>query len=245
MLWEYKPKVQEKFKNYHYSSLNDKEFTFSQVYYPVERKASLITEKESNVIELSEKPNEKLSFIDVLFQRKSYGYSLENNVAVTKELISKFCHVAFFGTEIGRRSYPSGGSQYNVNPYFIFNESQVANDLCLCGNVCALDFEKNNLLCYQKKNWKSEVAKCFIQENLFKDTKFAIVLGVNLDDISEKYTDISYKLVQLEAGHIGQNIQLAASLYGLKTVPLQGYYDVELGNLIGKKQTILYAFLVG
>lgn len=245
MLWGYKLDIQEKFKDYHYSSLNDKCHTYSQVYYPVTKEANLISEKNSQVIELDDQPEETDSFIEIMSRRRSYADSLENDVVISKKLISKFCHTAFFGFEKERRMYPSGGSEYSVNSYFIFNDEQVANELSIHGNICTLDFDNNNLLSYKNESWKDKVCDCFIQKDLYGNSKLAIVLGVDLDNISKKYTDISYKLVQLEAGHIGQNIQLAAALYGLKTVPLQGYYDIDLGRLIGNNQTILYAFLVG
>jgi len=46
----------------------------------------------------------------------------------------------------------------------------------------------------------------------------------------KKYRDFGYPIVLLEAGHLGQNIQLVATSLGLKSCPLAGFITEDLSK---------------
>jgi SagB-type dehydrogenase family enzyme len=48
-----------------------------------------------------------------------------------------------------------------------------------------------------------------------------------------KYGARAYRFTLLEAGHVGQNLSLAAAALGLATVPLGGFYDRGVDSLLG------------
>jgi SagB-type dehydrogenase family enzyme len=48
-----------------------------------------------------------------------------------------------------------------------------------------------------------------------------------------KYQDRGYRFVLLEAGHLGQNINLTATALGLSCVTIGGFYDREVDRLLG------------
>src|SRR6266511_2685586 len=48
-----------------------------------------------------------------------------------------------------------------------------------------------------------------------------------------KYGDRGYRYLLLEAGHVAQNVVLAASGLGLGAVNLGGFFDDELSDLLG------------
>jgi SagB-type dehydrogenase family enzyme len=48
-----------------------------------------------------------------------------------------------------------------------------------------------------------------------------------------KYGARAYRFTLLEAGHVGQNLSLAAAALGLATVPLGGFYDRRVDALLG------------
>ncbi len=63
-----------------------------------------------------------------------------------------------------------------------------------------------------------------------------------------KYGARGYRFVLLEAGHVVQNMVLAAALVGLATLPLGGFYDRRLDELVGADgldEASLYGVLVG
>jgi SagB-type dehydrogenase family enzyme len=63
-----------------------------------------------------------------------------------------------------------------------------------------------------------------------------------------KYGLRSYRFVLLEAGHVGQNVLLAAAALGLGAVPLGGFYDRptdEFLDLDGVNESALYTIALG
>jgi SagB-type dehydrogenase family enzyme len=63
-----------------------------------------------------------------------------------------------------------------------------------------------------------------------------------------KYGVRGYRFALLEAGHVGQNVLLAATALGLGAVPLGGYYDRltdQFLGLDGVNESTLYTIAVG
>ena len=63
-----------------------------------------------------------------------------------------------------------------------------------------------------------------------------------------KYGDRGMRYILLDAGHICQNLLLAAEAVGCGGCPIGAFYDNELNNLLqigGEEESILYAASVG
>jgi SagB-type dehydrogenase family enzyme len=63
-----------------------------------------------------------------------------------------------------------------------------------------------------------------------------------------KYGQRAYRFALIEAGHVGQNILLAATALGLAAVPLGGYYDRRADGFLGLdgvNESTLYTVAVG
>ena len=63
-----------------------------------------------------------------------------------------------------------------------------------------------------------------------------------------KYGVRGYRFALLEAGHVGQNVLLAATAFGLGAVPLGGYYDRltdDFLGLDGVNESTLYTIALG
>ena len=242
-LWDFKVDVSKLYKAYHYASINDELFTTAQIYKLPEKKPGDAKEKNlSN--KLIYNPDTENDFEKIMYSRHSWPKAFPNNNIADFEFISKFIEIAFLGGYKCNRNYPSGGAQYLVNTYFLFNENRVENDFISKGNVCKIDFESNCLEYVNDLPW-NEIEKSFIQKECVSTAQFAIVLAVNLDESNGKYLDIAYKLIQQEAGHIGQNIQLVSQYMKLESLPLGGFYDIGINNIIKNSQTALYCFLIG
>ncbi|MFE3575260.1 SagB/ThcOx family dehydrogenase [Lysinibacillus sp. NPDC059133] len=243
-MWNFKGErnIEKKFIDYHMMSINEPEFTNTQVY--AHRPRELQGNGNYPLIDLDYTVDHENLFERILGTRYSAREPFKAKVKVDRKLMAQFAQLAMIGGDKENRTYPSGGAQYYVNIYFLFNEQLVDIDLIEQGNIMQLNSDTQKLLVKQDQPW-NEISKVFIQKYLANTAQFAIVLSCDMSDISGKYTDISYKLVQQEAGHIGQNIQLVANYLGLESVPLGGFYDIELSRLLRDNQTSLYAFLLG
>jgi len=63
-----------------------------------------------------------------------------------------------------------------------------------------------------------------------------------------KYGLRGYRFALLEAGHVAQNVLLAAAALGLAALPWGGYYDARLDELVdadGVDESVVYAIVVG
>ncbi|MCK6258795.1 nitroreductase family protein [Fictibacillus sp. KIGAM418] len=242
--WNFSPNIEETFLDYHMSSINEPEFSFSQIYRHQNRKP--MTNDNYPLIKLEYSLDMDNSFEKTLYERKTCVSHFKNNQKINKQLISKFCNLAFIGGDGKRRkrNYPSGGSEYNIRIHILLNEKNVDSEMIVFGNIGEVNCDTGNLMIKKYEPWE-KINTAFIQKYLADTAQFSIVLTVDLNSISKKYHDISYKLVQQEAGHIGQNIQLVSQYMGIQSVPLGSFYDTALNNTINEKQTVLYAFLLG
>ncbi|MEA0555171.1 SagB/ThcOx family dehydrogenase [Lysinibacillus irui] len=243
-MWNFKGErnIEKKFMDYHMMSINEPEFTNTQVY--AHRPREIQGNGNYPLIDLDYTVDQENLFERILATRYSAREPFKAKVKVDRKLMAQFAQLAMIGGDRESRTYPSGGAQYYVNIYFLFNEQLVDIDLIEQGNIMRLNSDTHKLLVKQYQPW-NEISNVFIQKYLANTAQFAIALSCDMSEISGKYTDISYKLVQQEAGHIGQNIQLVANYLGLESVPLGGFYDIELSRLLRDNQTSLYAFLLG
>lgn len=63
-----------------------------------------------------------------------------------------------------------------------------------------------------------------------------------------KYGDRAYRYAHLEAGHVGQNLVLAATALGLGSCPIVSFYDDAIHDILdvdGVSEIILYSFFIG
>lgn len=66
-----------------------------------------------------------------------------------------------------------------------------------------------------------------------KKLSFAIVLDMNLKHSFKKYKYYSRQLAMIEAGHIGQNLQLVSTAMGKKSLPNGGILSDVTKEAIG------------
>ncbi|MEX2803666.1 SagB/ThcOx family dehydrogenase [Streptococcus sp. H31] len=240
-MWKYSINHEKIFKRYHYDSINDIEFTNSQIYYSYQQKEMESTGKEIGLFSI---PKDKALW-DIISNRRSYSDSIKTSSIFNLSLLSEFLYLSFLGnSERSHRAYPSGGGLYLLNIYIVLNNNRVSKELITDGNYYKVNFYNNSIELIGNISWE-ELRDSYIQKELFEESQMAIVMAVDLDKISYKYNDISYKLIYLEAGHAGQNVQLGSVVLGLKSLPLQGFYDVELSRVLGNKEEIIYSLLVG
>lgn len=148
---------------------------------------------------------------------------------------------------VKKKAYASAGAEYAVKPYMIlkgFNHDLLDNKILEYNNedeafrvIDEADNRRLNSICSMTK---------FTEQNLI-NAKCVIFFVTDLSVLLSKYGRISYRLALIEAGHMCQNMQLVASALGLCSVPLGGYYDNYIKDLLKLKnnQYCLYVLAVG
>ncbi|QFU77359.1 SagB/ThcOx family dehydrogenase [Halioglobus maricola] len=89
----------------------------------------------------------------------------------------------------------------------------------------------------------------FAQQDWTEGAAFAILLVANFERSSWKYPHPNaYRVVLMEAGHIAQNMLLAATELGLDAAPTGAVSDTAARNLLGLnrvRQSLVYSVFVG
>ena len=95
---------------------------------------------------------------------------------------------------------------------------------------------------------RARLAEATSYPSIFTGASCAIVLTTMFDRVRFKYGERGYRFALLEAGHIAQNILLAATELELASVPIGGFVDDEVDALLdldGVSEATLYVIPVG
>jgi SagB-type dehydrogenase family enzyme len=84
-------------------------------------------------------------------------------------------------------------------------------------------------------------------QQIFVHAAAAIVHTVDLTRAVERYGDRAYRLVHLDAGHVGERLTLALLAEGIGVSGCGGYYDDEMNRVlqIPESQAIVYITAIG
>jgi SagB-type dehydrogenase family enzyme len=88
----------------------------------------------------------------------------------------------------------------------------------------------------------------FMGQPLVTRAGVVIVIAAAVARLLTKYGDRGYRYMLFEAGHVAQNVNLAATAIGVGTCNLGGFFDLELGGLLGldeDAEIALYAVAAG
>jgi SagB-type dehydrogenase family enzyme len=88
---------------------------------------------------------------------------------------------------------------------------------------------------------------CYYHDSLRQAALVVVLAGV-LERTKRKYGERGYRYVLIEAGHVAQNLCLAASALDLGCMPVCGFYDDALNDLLaldGVEESALYVAYLG
>lgn len=135
-----------------------------------------------------------------------------------------------------RRTVPSGGALYPLEVYVLEH------------GVFRYDAELHALEEHDGADpWSAFAAACPVPE--VADGAAAVILVLAVFGRSRfKYGQRGYRFTLLEAGHVVQNIVLAAVALDVAALPLGGFYDARLDALVGAdgvEESVPYGVVVG
>ncbi len=95
---------------------------------------------------------------------------------------------------------------------------------------------------------RSDLAAAFVQTNALEAAAAVILVAAVFPRTTFKYGERGYRFALLEAGHVAQNVNLAAAALSLPAANIGGFFDRELEALLeldGVESSVLYAIAVG
>jgi len=172
------------------------------------------------------------SAIDRRRSRRSFRGSLEDaDLAAVLD--------AGYGVrDVSRRTVPSGGALYPLELYIALRGRGVYRydpGLHLLEEHDAED------------PWPALVSTSPLP-GLLDDAAAAVLVLAVFGRTRFKYGQRGYRFALLEAGHVVQNVVLAAAALDVAALPFGGYYDARVDDIVGAdgvEESVVYAVVVG
>ncbi|MEA2328612.1 MAG: hypothetical protein QOE68_3571, partial [Thermoanaerobaculia bacterium] len=79
----------------------------------------------------------------------------------------------------------------------------------------------------------AKIASALVQPEIALHAAAIVFITALFERSSFKYSERAYRFALIEAGHVGQNLDLAAVGLGLTALNVGGYYDHEVDELLG------------
>jgi SagB-type dehydrogenase family enzyme len=184
-----------------------------------------------------------LSLEEAVETRRSVrDYSLE---PLLSEDLSRLLHAAQGITERrwGFRAAPSAGALYPIELYAVVHH--VAG---LEPGIYHYAVQGHALELLQPGDFRTAVMHAGLWQAFLGQANVCFVLSAIFQRTRWKYRERTYRYVLLEAGHIGQNLYLAATSMGLGACAVGAFLDDDLNELLGldgQKEAALYVISVG
>jgi SagB-type dehydrogenase family enzyme len=149
------------------------------------------------------------------------------------------------GTTWSLRTAPSAGGLYPIDMYCaIINVNNLKSGI----------YFYNPLSHCLEQLIEMDVSQTLIRaigssmERTVKQACACIIITAVMSRIKFKYGERAYRFIMLEAGHIAQNLLLAAQGERVGAVPIGGFLDDEVNHILrfdGVEETTLYLVLLG
>jgi SagB-type dehydrogenase family enzyme len=182
-----------------------------------------------------------MTLSDVIERRNSFEISTET-ISLSLSVCGTLLGAALSKhTGSNRRHYPSGGNLYPIETYMISSALDG-----LPPSVFHYDPTRHSLETLLVLRDPTAVNALVRNPN---DLVFStlIVFTSVWERSSAKYGDFTYLLALLEAGHMAQNILLAATALDRLARPFAGFYEQELNQLLDinpEEEQVVYAIAI-
>jgi len=141
------------------------------------------------------------------------------------------------------RTVPSGGALYPLELY-----PAVVNVAGLAAGLYHFDPLRRVVERLREGDIRTELEPLTVYPELFVEAAVVVFMTAFFWRTRFKYGLRGYRFALLEAGHVGQNLLLAATALGLASVPVGGFYDRDVDRFLGcdgVNESALYAVSVG
>ncbi|MDJ0726837.1 MAG: SagB/ThcOx family dehydrogenase [Prochloraceae cyanobacterium] len=97
------------------------------------------------------------------------------------------------------------------------------------------------------KNFRKELHFLCLGQNLGKDAAAIVFHTADLEQAVRKYGDRAYRYLHLDAGHLGQRLNLAAIYLGLGVSGIGGFFDDLVNEVLGipEREAVIYITTLG
>ncbi len=178
-------------------------------------------------IDLPKIDKKESEFETLMDMRESYR-TFSEKTPLSLEEISKIltsCRVVDSKRKVEKRTYPSGGARFPIELYLLSYNVKNLKEGAYHYNI-----EKSNLELLLDESLKKERRNII---SPYLENPAATIVFTSVISRSEvKYGLRSYPYSLIEAGHMGQNIQLSSAEIGIGSCPVSGFIDNTVKNIL-------------
>ena len=191
-----------------------------------------------------------VGFTTVVYRRRSGRVFAHDDLALRD--LATVLHAAYGVTHLARlpdgrtgqplRAVPSGGALYPLEVYVLAQRVESAPAGLYHYDPLRHVLERLPL------RRDGDVSEVTAYPELVTPAAAVVLVTAMFWRTRFKYALRGYRFALLEAGHLGQNLMLAASALGLAVVPVGGVYDRRVEDLLGVdgvNESLVYAFSLG
>ena len=141
------------------------------------------------------------------------------------------------------RTAPSAGALYPVETYLVVNNVEQVD-----AGTYHYSIRGHQLEVLRKGDFSVEAAKAALDQPMCMAAAVVFVWTAVFQRSRWKYGQRAYRYVYLDAGHIAENLALAAVGLGLGSCQIGALYDDEANSLLdvdGDEESVIYMSVVG
>ena len=143
----------------------------------------------------------------------------------------------------GFRAAPSAGALYPVETYLVVNDVQ-----SLSPGVYHYAVQGHGLEQLRAGDFRRQVASAALDQGMAAQANVVWLWTAVFERSKWKYRQRAYRYLYLDAGHIAENVALAAVALGLGSCQIAALYDDECNALLGvdgEEESTIYMTVVG
>lgn len=164
---------------------------------------------------------------------------------VTLEQVSQLLWAAqgITGKDMRLRAVPSAGALHPFELFLVVNrvaglEPGLYHYLVPAGSLELL----------RRGELGEALARAALDQDMMARAALNVALAAVVERATWRYHERAWRYMYLDAGHIVQNLALAATAMGLGLCPIGAYYDDEVDRLFGldgERETVMYMASIG
>lgn len=200
----------------------------------------------ARMIQLSLKfPTQSLSIVEVLRRRRSTRFFSPKPLSLNALSFLLWASTGIQRRERGCefRTAPSAGALYPIETYLIVNNVEGLEKGLYHYNI-----EAHALETLKGGDFAEKMVHAALEQKIFTEAPVALIWTAVFERSKWKYAQRAYRYVYLDAGHIAQNLALAATSIGLGSCQIGAFFDDEINQILGvdgTEESVLYLSVVG
>ncbi|UCD16125.1 MAG: SagB/ThcOx family dehydrogenase [Candidatus Omnitrophota bacterium] len=163
-----------------------------------------------------------------------------SKAALSIEELSQVLWAAYGKNKWSKLTSPSAGALYPLTIYVAVGEVDTVP-----AGLYKYNNKKHSLIWISSQDSRSLLSEASLGQRWVREAPVDIIVCANYRITTSRYGNRGSRYVDVEVGHLGQNIYLQAVALGLGTVAVGAFSDGEVKGVLGVDEQPLYIMPVG